>query len=369
MQFKSIPGRRSIKSRLIQSIEEGKIPHAQLFAGPEGSGSLAMAIAYTQYLFCKNRNQNDSCGECSSCQKIQKQIHPDLHFSFPFASGKKEDISNLFLQEWRSIIHKNPFFSLEDWIHELALENKMVNIPISECRQILRELSLKPYEGDYQILILWLPEFLRESANSLLKMIEEPSPGTIFLLVTENKDLLLPTLLSRTQQIYIEAPNHLEVETYLMENYSLEKNSAQTIAFLSEGNLSKAFGMMNGAVDQFQETFQDWVKIMREGNPHKIVEWVEGFNGKSSKTVLSKEDKKNFLLYGIKMFRAQFMKSYGQLETSPKTLDPEKFGRSLLAFQKVIQELEKAAYHLERNSNPKILFLDVSLQIGQILKP
>ncbi len=369
MQFERIPGRESLKKQIIQGIIKNKVPHAQLFSGAEGSGALAFAMAYAQYLFCNNRSETDSCGKCPACQKVSKLIHPDLHFSFPFATSKKEDTASAFIVEWREQVAKNPFFSLEDWTISLSLENKMVNIPISECRQILRDLSLKAYEGGYQVLILWLPEFLKESANSLLKLLEEPSPDTLFLLVTENKDLILPTLLSRTQQISVPTPTLREVETFLERDFGINPNASETIAFLSEGNLAKAVGMANGAVDQFRESFEEWLQLLKAGNGHHLVEWVENFNGKAGKSGLSKEDKKNFILYSIKMFRKIYFPASGDQEVQSKNQEwsLETSRVDLSNFENIIQELEKAAFHLERNSNPKILFLDVSLQIVQYL--
>jgi len=358
MLFQSIPGRNPLKKQLIQGIKSEKVPHAQIFSSQEGSGGLAFALAYAQYLFCSNRGEIDSCGQCSSCLKVNKLIHPDLHFSFPFASSKKEDTAGLFMNSWREIIQQNPFFTLENWIEALSLENKMVNIPVSECRQIIKELSLKAYEGGYQILILWLPEFLRESANVLLKLLEEPSPGTLFLLVSENREQILPTLLSRTQLIQVPSPSLEEVQVYIEESFQLQTSLAETISFLSEGNLSKARDLVKGSVDQFKEIFDEWNALLREGNGAKLVDWVETFNGKTQKSALNKEDKKNFLIYAMKVFRKDFFLQYQG--------KPGSFPLSVNGFQNLISELDKAIYHLERNSNPKILFLDVSLQLSQM---
>lgn len=359
MLFQSIPGRNPLKQQLIQGIRSDKVPHAQIFSSEEGSGGLAFALAYAQYLFCKERGESDSCGQCSSCMKVGKLIHPDLHFSFPFASNKKEDTAGLFMGPWREQVLRNPFFTLENWIDTLSIENKMVNIPVSECRQIIKELSLKAYEGGYQILILWLPEFLRESANILLKLLEEPSPGTLFLLVSENREHIIPTLLSRTQLIQVPALTLLDAQNFLEEKFQLDENLAETIAFLSEGNLSRAEALVRGSVDHFRETFEEWLSLILEGNGGKLVEWVEAFNGKTQKSTLSKEDKKNFLLYSIKTFRKIYFSTY---EGKPNPLKI-----SIGPFQNLIGELERAIYHLERNSNPKILFLDVSLQLSRLI--
>jgi len=362
MLFQSIPGRKAVKQRLMKGVLAGKIPHAQLFTAHEGSGGLAMAIAYAQFLFCKDRGEEDSCGKCSSCSKIKKLIHPDLHFSFPFAASKKEDSAQFFLPQWRELLERNPFFTLENWMEELSIENKMVHIPVSECRQIIKDLSLKAYEGSYQILILWLPEFLRESANVLLKLLEEPSEDTLFILVTENRESILPTLLSRTQEIQIPQASMEDMEAYFTSRFGTEPSAAQTIAFLSEGNFSRAMDLVQGTADEFRETYLEWIEALREGNGLKLVDWVENFNGKA-KSQLGKEDKKNFILYSIKMIKSQFFsrwekgKSFGDIEKS-----------QIQYFEQGINELEKAIYHLDRNSNPKILFLDVSLQLSALIR-
>ncbi len=369
MFFKEIPGRFELKMNLIQSVNSKKVSHAQLFSSFPGTGGLAFALAYAQYILCQNKTELDSCGNCASCLKVSKLIHPDLHFSFPFSPTKKEDKAHFFLAEWRAQIQKMPFFTIEEWSESLKLENKLLNIPVSECREILRTFSMKSFEGGYKILILWLPEYLKESANSLLKLLEEPSSSTLFILVTENKDQILPTILSRTQQIQLEPPKTTEIGQYLIEDCLASKESAETIGLLSEGNLSLANSMLLGSVDQFKETFAQWYSLLYEGNGAKLVDWVEVLNGKTEKKGFNKEDKKNFLLYAIRIFRNQYLKIIHKTKIDSPLLNTNLALRSILPkYFKIISTLEKAILNLERNSNPKILFLDVSLQLCGIVK-
>jgi DNA polymerase-3 subunit delta' len=206
MLFNEIPGQEEVKSQLIRSVNENRISHAQLFLGPEGSGSLALAIAYAQYISCTERKEIDSCGECSSCRKYQKLIHPDLHFSYPFIASKekKVEVSTDVIAAWREAIIENPFLGLEEWMQTLDAENKQPNINIAECHDIIKRLTYKSFESEYKVLIMWLPEYLGTEGNSLLKLIEEPPAKTLFILVAQNHDQILNTILSRTQLVKIK---------------------------------------------------------------------------------------------------------------------------------------------------------------------
>src|ERR1700744_2084820 len=216
MQFNQIVGQEAVKQRLINTVAENRVSHAQLFLGPEGSGSLALAVAYAQYLSCENKRPDDSCGECSSCRKYQKLVHPDLHFSYPFFAKHKEDTATTFIEQWREAFLNSPYLTLDAWRGYLDAENKQANINIAECHQIIKKLSFKPFESAYKILILWLPEFLDKEGNALLKIIEEPQPNTLFLLVAQNQDQILNTILSRTQLVKIPALGYDEIREHLM---------------------------------------------------------------------------------------------------------------------------------------------------------
>ena len=238
MQFREIVGQAAVKQRLINSVKENRVSHAQLFLGPEGSGNLPLAVAYAQYVACEDRQPDDSCGVCPSCRKYQKLAHPDLHFSYPFFAKHKDDNALTFMEQWREAFLANPYLSLDTWRGYLDAENKQANINIAECHQVIKKLSLKPFESAYKILILWLPEYLDKEGNALLKIIEEPQPNTLFLLVAQNQDQILNTILSRTQLVKIPALEYEEIKDYLINRHQQTDHAAGEIAYLSNGNLT-----------------------------------------------------------------------------------------------------------------------------------
>src|ERR1700740_2732515 len=235
MQFKHIIGQEAVKQKLLGTVADNRVSHAQLFLGPEGSGSLALAVAYAQYLSCEDRQPDDSCGVCASCRKYQKLVHPDLHFSYPFFAKDKNDTALTFIEQWREALTGNPYLSLDIWRSYLDAENKQANINIAECHQIIKKLSFKPFESVYKVLILWLPEYLDREGNSLLKIIEEPQPNTLFLLVAQNQDQILNTILSRTQLIKIPALGFEEIRHHLVEKHNQTIEAASQIAYLCNG--------------------------------------------------------------------------------------------------------------------------------------
>jgi DNA polymerase-3 subunit delta' len=242
MQFKDIIGQEATKQRLINSVNENRVSHAQLFLGPEGAGALALAVAYAQYLSCEDKQPDDSCGVCSSCRKYQKLMHPDLHFSYPFFAKHKDDTALTFIEQWRDAFTTNPYLSLDIWRGYLDADNKQANINIAECHQIIKKLSFKPFESVYKILILWLPEYLDKEGNALLKVIEEPQPNTLFLLVAQNQDQILNTILSRTQLIKIPCLNYEDIKGELIHKHHQTETAAAEIAYLSNGNMTEALG-------------------------------------------------------------------------------------------------------------------------------
>jgi DNA polymerase-3 subunit delta' len=363
MQFKQIVGQDAVKQRLIKSVKENRVSHAQLFLGPQGSGSLPLAVAYAQYLSCENRGEEDSCGECGSCRKYQKLMHPDLHFSYPFFAKHKEDTAVTFIEQWREAFLNNPYLTLDAWRGYLDAENKQANINIAECHQIIKKLSFKPFESAYKVLILWLPEYLDKEGNALLKIIEEPQPNTLFLLVAQNQDQILNTILSRTQLIKIPALGYSEIVECLVEKHLQNDEAAAQIAYLANGSLSDALGMLTENSGSFHGLFVQWLRLCFGNKGIEIAAFVD----QASK--LGRENQKNFLRYGISFLRecCLILSGAGNLVHLPPN-ELETAGKmagvmSLEAIEGIITELEKAHYHIERNANPKILFLDVSLQI------
>ncbi|HAL82589.1 MAG TPA: hypothetical protein DCO83_10435 [Mucilaginibacter sp.] len=367
MQFKQIVGQDAIKQRLINSVKENRVSHAQLFLGPGGSGSLPLAVAYAQYVSCENKQADDSCGECSSCRKYQKLMHPDLHFSYPFFAKHKDDTSLSFIEQWREAFIANPYLSLDAWRGYLDAENKQANINIAECHQIIKKLSFKPFESAYKILILWLPEYLDKTGNSLLKIIEEPQPNTLFLLVAENQDQILNTILSRTQLIKIPALSYNDIKEYLVEKHNQSEPAAAEIAYLCNGNLSEALAMLEEGTNGFHGQFVQWLRLCFSNKGIEVMAFVEQLSK------MGRENQKNFLRYGISFIRecCLILSDAGslvhlpalELETAKKMTNVMNISQA----RGIITELEKAHYHVERNANPKILFLDVSLQIIKLL--
>jgi len=368
MQFKQIVGQAAVKQRLINSVKENRVSHAQLFLGPEGSGNLALAVAYAQYLSCLDRQMDDSCGECSSCRKYQKLAHPDLHFSYPFFAKHKDDTAITFIDQWREALLATPYLSLDIWRGYLDAENKQANINIAECHQIIKKLSFKPFESEYKILILWLPEYLDKEGNSLLKIIEEPQPNTLFLLVAQNQDQILNTILSRTQLIKVPALTYDEINQELISQYNQTEKAAAELAYLSNGNFTDALLMMQQEDKSYHTLFVQWLRLCFGNKGIEIV----GFVDQLSK--MGRENQKNFLRYGISFVRecCLLIAGAGELVHLPATeLETAQKLSSIMNIemnQAIIAELEKAHYHVERNANPKILFLDVSLQIMSFLK-
>jgi DNA polymerase-3 subunit delta' len=367
MQFKHIAGQEAVKQRLINTVDENRVSHAQLFLGPEGSGSLALAIAYAQYLCCEDKQPGDSCGVCSSCRKYQKLMHPDLHFSYPFFAKDKNDTALSFIEQWREALLANTYLSLDIWRSYLDAENKQANINIAECHQIIKKLSFKPFESVYKILILWLPEYLDKEGNSLLKIIEEPQPNTLFLLVAQNQDQILNTILSRTQLVKIPALSYDQIKEELIKNHHQTEFAAAEIAYLSNGNLTEALSMLQQENKSYHTLFVQWLRLCFGNKGPEVMAFVD----QASK--MGRENQKNFLRYGISFIRECCLLMSGagtlvhlpaqELETAQKMTNVMNTAMA----QAISTELEKAHYHIERNANPKILFLDVSLQIIKIL--
>ncbi|WEK19389.1 MAG: hypothetical protein P0Y49_21680 [Candidatus Pedobacter colombiensis] len=369
MQFKEIVGQENIKQQLIQTVAENRISHAQLFLSSDGSGALALAIAYAQYINCLDRQANDSCGVCSSCRKYERYIHPDLHFSYPFFASKDVKTAVDVLEEWRSMLLADAYFDMDIWRSKLSAENKQANINIAECHDIIKKLSYKAFEAETKVLIMWLPEYLDKEGNSLLKIIEEPPQNTLFILVANNQEQILSTLLSRTQIVKIPKLSHETIESYLMERHALSENQATEYSFLADGNLIEAKSLVANTHNENADKFAEWLRM---GYGNRVLDLTVFVEQVAS---WGRENQKNFLKYGISFLRECSLLLSGAddlvklpvraLETAKKL---STHVLNLNMADAIISELEKAHYHIERNANPKILFLDVSLQLVKIIK-
>ena len=369
MQFKEIIGQKKIKQQLVQTVKENRMSHAQLFLSPTGSGALALAIAYAQYVNCLDRSEDDSCGVCSSCRKYERYIHPDLHFSYPFFPKGKDDVAQNYIEEWRNMLLHDPYFDMDIWRSKLDAGNKQPNLPISECHDIIKKLSYKAFEGGTKVLIMWLPEYLDKAGNALLKLIEEPPENTLYILVSQNQEQILTTILSRTQILKIPKLSGEEVSSYLLAHGGLTEHQAVDYSFLADGNLIEAKALANDKQSDSSGTFTTWLRL---GFGNKVPDLIT-FTDEAAKW--GRENQKNFLRYGINYLRECCLILSGAEELvklPPLTFETAKklstHVLSLPMAEAIIAELEKAHYHIERNANPKILFLDVSLQLVKIIK-
>ncbi|AOM76550.1 ATP-binding protein [Pedobacter steynii] len=369
MQFKDIIGQEEIKAQLIQTVAENRVSHAQLFLSSEGSGALPMAIAYAQYLNCLDKQAEDSCGVCSSCRKYERYIHPDLHFSYPFFASKDARIAVDVLDEWRAMLLEDAYFDMDIWRSKLSAENKQANINIAECHDIIKKLSYKAFEAETKVLIMWLPEYLDKEGNSLLKIIEEPPKNTLFLLVANNQEQILSTLLSRTQIVKIPKLSNAVIEHYLMEKHGLPEEQATEYSFLADGNLIDAKLLVANTQNENADKFAEWLRMGYGNRVLDLTVFVDQAAG------WGRENQKNFLKYGINFLRECSLLLSGAealVKLPGRTLDTaKKLSNHVLDLgmaEAIIQELERAHYHIERNANPKILFLDVSLQLVKIIK-
>ena len=374
MTFKEIIGQNDLKQRLIKSVKDNRIAHAQLFFGPGGCGKLALAIAYAQYINCISPSGEDSCGTCPSCNKYQKLIHPDLHFIFPVATTKKitkEPVSDDFIKQWRELLLYSPYFSLQQWYDKIELENKQGIISKNESQEILKKLNLKTFEAEYKIIIIWLPEKMNIiAANKLLKILEEPPAKTLFLLISENTESLLQTIVSRTQLIKVPKITDNDLLSFLKQNYTLPESQLLDIVHLADGNFIKAITIFeNNNDDSFN--FEKFTSIMRlcwSKDVPGILKWCESLYG------IGRERQKNFLLYSLRIIRANFLMNCQVPQLSLLTKAESEFSSKFFNYinneniYMITEEINKAHNHIESNANDKIVFLDIALKLIKLIR-
>lgn len=371
MLFKDIIGQEEAKERLIREAKEGKIAHARLFCGNEGVGKLPLAIAYAQYLSCEHPTDNDSCGVCPNCVKYNKLIHPDLHFVFPVIKKKNKDtISDDYLQEWREILNSSPYFNLNMWLKEMGAENQQAQIYVKESDEIIRKLNLKSSQGGYKVMIMWLPEKMNvECSNKLLKLLEEPPTQTIFILISEEPDMLLPTIQSRVQRFNIHAIDKEKIAETLCLNYGLEANDAKNIAHRCQGNFLKALETIHLNEDN-QFYFEEFVSLMRLAYQRKIREikqWSDNI------AAIGRERQKNFLAYIQRMLRESFIYNFHTPDISYLSGEEQKFSSRFSPFINegnvisIMEELSIAEQHIGQNVNAKMVFFDLALKMIVLL--
>lgn len=374
MQFKNIVGQKALINKLIQTTKDGRISHAQLFLGAEGSGNLALAIAYAQYVNCLNQQETDSCGNCSSCVKYQKYIHPDLHFTFPTISPTKLCID--VLSDFREALLENPYMNDFDWICQLDnAGNKQGNITAEECRDIIRKLSLKAYEAKFKTLIIWMPEYMKTEGNIILKLLEEPPENTLIILVANDSEKVIATILSRAQLIKVPQVLDDDIVNNLVENHQIESNKAQAIARLVSGNYNLALSLIDIEHGDYLNLFIEWMrksftynKPSQAGQPDELTLLIEKLS------TVGREQVKSFLTYSSQMIRSAFIYKFGH--PSLRKNSPEELA-FLNQFSVVFTPnnlslittaIDEAIFHVERNASVKIMYLNLSMYIGKQLQ-
>jgi len=410
MQFSNIIGQQEIKQQLAHMVQHNRLSHALLFLGKEGSGALSLARAMAQFIVCDKVNGkkikspeaaeppaaslfgepappidtepdgqtqpqsfSDSCGICPSCQKATKLIHPDIHFSYPVITRKSGDkpLSTEFMPEWRAFLEKNPYGNNYDWLQFIEAENKQGNISAHECNDITRKMSLKSFEAEYKILIMWMPEMLGKEGNKLLKLIEEPPPNTLFLFVAENESLILPTIISRTQLIKIPQLTQPAIAEALQERENLPAEKAAQIAAICNGNYHEALQQLAHSDDDWEVLLRDWLNSILKTGPVAQVKWIE----EASK--IGREKQKQFLLYFIHLLETAVNL---RLVQPPSNGEPTAFSDGLSDFatrfngicgieqqEAIVNELDQAIYYIERNANPKMLFHALTIKLYHII--
>ncbi len=373
MLFKDVVGQQALKDRLIKNINSGRISHAQLFVGNEGSGNLALAVAYAQYILCTNKEENDACNTCPSCKKVRNLSHPDLHFSYPVVTKPKLDkpVSTNFINEWRSLAKEHFYFNLDDWLECLEAENKQGRIFAKEGEEIIKKMNFKAYESDFKIMIIWAAELMnQECSNKLLKIIEEPPSNTIFLLVTEWEEQILTTIRSRCQLIYVPSIQKEDIAQKLRTFDETDNTKLEQIAHLSHGNYRKALIALNpDQKDSFHhEKFKDLMRYCYSLKFQDIFHWVDTMKG------VGREKQKQFLHYGLAQIRENFMHNLQKPELNYMDEEELNFSSRFSPFineRNIIpmsNEFEQAYKDISSNGNASIILLDMSLRIVKLLR-
>ncbi len=378
MQFSEILGQESIKNHLIQTATEGRIPHAQLFVGAEGSGTLPMAIAYAQYILCANTGNENTNGNASCNLKFQNLVHPDLHFVYPTvtsADGKPVLCSD-FVTEWREMLKENMYCNLSDWHSALEVGNKQGTIRVNEAQNILKLLSLKAYEGGHKVMIIWMADRLNtDAANKLLKMFEEPPEKTVFILITENEGDIISTIRSRCQVLHFGPIPIDEISKQLEKDLGIESHAARKIAHQAQGNYNRALKLSHDNEEelQFEQWFVQWVRaaFRAKGNASSILELITW-----SETIaaLGRETQKKFLEYCIELFRQALLLNFQTTELVYMEPKIDKFKLENFApfvhgnnIQDIFTAISDAIYHIERNGNAKMVLTDMSIKLTRLI--
>ena len=365
MQFSAVVGQKDLASHLIDEVNNEKVSHAQLFLGKPGYGPLPLALAFVQYLFCENKSENDSCGECTSCRKAEKLQHPDLHFSFPTVQTISK-VSDPVLGEWREQLAENPYFDLNTWIRKIDVRERKPIISVHESEEIIKKLSLRSYEGGYKVMIIWMAEEMNVScANKLLKIIEEPPAKTLFILLAESQEYMLQTILSRCQIVKVPRIKMEDMSVHLKTNMNVGSSNADSVASRVDGDLIEAMEFLGDHEEQDanREQFIQLMRVCYKKSVLDMIQWSEEISS------VSREQQKVFLKYALHMFRQSMLRNYTEDHLTRVSDEEDEFlskfaqfitGNNVFDFMKTFNE---AHYHIERNANPKILFTNLCFNV------
>lgn len=374
MQFAQVIGQEKVKEQLRSSVNSGRIPHAQLFQGPEGCGSLPMAIAYAQYIACKNRTPEDSCGNCPSCKKFEHFAHPDLHFAYPVNTSKavsKNPISDDYLNKWRELLKENPYFRSSQWYNHMGIENKQGLISKLEGEAIIRKLSLKSFESEYKFLVLWLPEKMHAAtANMLLKLVEEPPEKTLFLMVAEVPNEVLVTISSRTQPVKLSRIDDRSLKLSLTQTFQVGEEEINGAIRLANGNYIAAREIMETSEENLFNLgkFTSIFRLCWQRDFGGINAWVDEMAG------VGRERLKSFFTYSMRIVRENFIMNLQEEQLNYLTPPEEAFSKKFYPYvngrniMEIAGFLNQASSDIERNANGKIVLFDMALKITKVIK-
>lgn len=376
MRFSEVIGQEEAKKRLKGMVADDRLPHAMMLCGPEGSGKMALALAFASYLLCERRSDaDDSCGQCRQCAMLRKWTHPDLHFTFPTIklpsmSPEHKPVSDDFAAQWRQLLASGPYFSLNQWMEAIGAENQQAIITAGESDELSRKLSIKSSQGGYKVSLIWLPERMNaECANKLLKLIEEPPSQTVFIMVCEEPDKLLDTIRSRTQRIDIKRIDDASIRQALMERRGLDADTATRITRIANGSWLKAVGALDAdnENEQFLMMFQKLMRLAYSRKVKELKQWSEAMQ------TMGREKQKRFLAYFLRLVRENFAYNFMQPELNYMTQQEEDFARNFARFvneKNVLQMNElgnRAIRDISQNANAKIVFFDMAMQMIVLL--
>jgi DNA polymerase-3 subunit delta' len=373
MQFSQVIGQEEVKERLRHAYREGRIAHALMFLGPEGSGNLALALAFAQYISCAERDESDSCGKCHSCKKISSLQFADMYFTFPFFnktdSIEEKTTCNDWIREWREHLSNSAYTTIDQWRNELTTDNKQLIISVAEASNIIHHLALKSFEGGYKFQIIWMAEYLKpDTANKLLKIIEEPPSKTIFLMIANSMENILPTILSRVQTIYVPKVDDEDIAQSLMQ-LGAQHEAALQIAHFANGDWNRALLLLHSKNpdEHYAQQFQNWMRMCYKKDVTGIIKWADEIHK------LTREEQKSFIAYALDQIRQNLVMNYAGENfirmNSGEKMFADKFAPFIndLNAEDLMEELTEAHRDISRNAYSKLVFTDMSFRVHYML--